>query len=115
MTSPGVRGRDSVQMQLRSGKRVLAIRVNNGLKTPGVIYTKQISKVNLIPFTFYVDFIRKRLAKEGTELELTESLRDYFDAEVEWRYVCLYLKRGWTFEQGLEKWIETCKLEEETK
>jgi hypothetical protein len=102
-------------MQLRSGKQVLAaIRINNGLKTPGFIYTKQISKVNLIPFTFYVDFIRKRLAKEGTELELTESLRDYFDADVEWRDVCCYLKRGWTFEQGLKQWIKTCKLMEQS-
>jgi hypothetical protein len=55
-------------------------------------------------FSAFIDFIRQKLTKEGVELELTETLRDYFDADVDPRYVCTFIKKGWTSEKGIRRW-----------
>ncbi len=96
-------------MQLRSGRHLasgptLTIRINNRLKTPKVIYTKQVSNMILDSFSAFIDLLRQLLARDNIELELTESLRDYFDADVDPRYVCTFIKKGWTTEKGIRRW-----------
>ncbi len=79
------------------------IRTRGGSKSPySYSETKQVSKEELNSFEVWLKYIRERLEKDHLDLELDPCLRDYFDRDVHPRSVYYFIKKGWTFEQGME-------------
>jgi hypothetical protein len=79
------------------------VRTRGGSRSPyRYSDTEQVSKEEINSFDVWLKYLRERLEKDHLDLELDPCLRDYFDRDVHPRSVYYFIKKGWTFEQGME-------------
>lgn len=79
------------------------VRTRGGSRSPyRYSDTEQVSKEEINSFEVWLKYLRERLEKDHLDLELDPCLRDYFDRDVHPRSVYYFIKKGWTFEQGME-------------